>query len=354
MKESSEPLVQQYRELSDVISNFIQIKQKNRIVWHEVEPIFLYYKKYLNGRVEKPYDFEGEVLDYLHRNGEPTARIFLQSLRNDMMKIIAYYNRWQEFYRGYSHQDLLNEAVLYYKKRIKDALVIIHKVIDIDLLNEVPYDKNKLPSTNFKSLQNKLQECRRYSLSLISENYHSMMDSIAKVDDFASVLSGVLFDFSFLTFTIQKQVDVINKFIGEPAPGTDFYPVDYFSTDCAREPIIYFSENLMTDLYDLCNGNQFASINMMNFSANFNLQISETSLVVKKKEKQRVYYLLYKLSEVIQEDMRDTWLEAILDNLKLKKEIYNKKCKEAESITQPQKTKEYVSSLKKILTNYKA
>lgn len=163
MKVSSEPLVQQYRELSDVISNFIQIKQKNRIVWHEVEPIFLYYKKYLNGRVEKPYDFEGEVLDYLHRNGEPTARIFLQSLRNDMMKIIAYYNRWQEFYRGYSHQDLLNEAVLYYKKRIKDALVIIHKVIDIDLLNEVPYDKNKLPSTNFKSLQKKLQECRRYS-----------------------------------------------------------------------------------------------------------------------------------------------------------------------------------------------
>lgn len=38
--------------------------------------------------VKKPYDFEGEIIDYIQRYGEPTARILLQNLGSDMMKII--------------------------------------------------------------------------------------------------------------------------------------------------------------------------------------------------------------------------------------------------------------------------
>lgn len=39
MKETSEPLVQQYRELAAVVRNFIQLKLENRVRCYEVEPI---------------------------------------------------------------------------------------------------------------------------------------------------------------------------------------------------------------------------------------------------------------------------------------------------------------------------
>lgn len=356
MKETSEPLVEQYRELTVIVNKFIQLQQDNRVRWYEVEPIYLYYQKYLNRLVKKPYDFEGEIIDYMQRYGESTTRVLLQNLRSDMMKIITYYNHWQEFYNGFGHRDLLNMAFLYHKKKIEFALKIIHSLIDVDMLKDVPYDKDKSPAANFEKMQNKLQECRSLSLNMFDEYYNSMMESFAKVESFASAIRRVVFDFNYLNFTLQKHVDIINKFIGEPAPGTNFYPIgfDAPSTDCAVEPIVYLPKDLIESIYSLCNGNQFVNVDFENFYANFNLQKSNVSLIVKNKEKQRVYFLLHELSETISEDVRTTWLDNILENLKLEKSSYGKKYKEVDSITQRQSVKDYANNLKNIIKEYKA
>lgn len=356
MKETSEPLVQQYRELTVIVRNFIQIKRDKRARWHEVEPIFLYYKKYLNMLVKKPYDFEGEVIDYMQRYGESTSRVLLQSLRSDMMKIITYYNRWQEFYNGYGHRELLNMAFLYHKKRIENSLKLIHNIVDVDILKDVPYDKDKSPLTNFESLRNKLQECRSFPLSMVDEYYNYMMDSIAKVEDYTSVIRRVLFDFRFLNICLQGHVEIINKFIGEPALDIDFYPAGYDGSDTDRgvESIIYLPKDLIESIYSLCNGNQFVNVDFEDFFANFNLQKSNISLIVKNKEKQRVYFLLHELSETIAEDVRSTWLDNILEILKLEKSSYGKKYKEVDSITQRQSVKDYANNLKNIIKEYKA
>ena len=138
--------------------------------------------------------------------------------------------------------------------------------------------------------------------------------------------------------------------------GTNFYPIgfDAPSTDCAVEPIVYLPKDLIESIYSLCNGNQFVNVDFENFYANFNLQKSNVSLIVKNKEKQRVYFLLHELSETISEDVRTTWLDNILENLKLEKSSYGKKYKEVDSITQRQSVKDYANNLKNIIKEYKA
>lgn len=356
-KESNEPLVQLYRELPKVIDNFILEKRRNRIIWHEVEPIYNYYKKYISGRVSNPFDFEGEVFDYLHRNGEATTKMLLQSLRNEIMRAIAYYDRWSEFYNQYSHKDLLNMALLYHQKKITTSSSIIQNNIgNIDFsFSGFVFDKDRIPSVNFKNFCNTLQKSQ-WNLSTIDEYYNSMMDSIKKIEEFASTAEWVLFDFEFFIFGLQNHVGVINKLIGNPAPEMNFYPIesDDSINDNASEPAVCFSKELLTSIYNLCNGNQFDSVKFDDFSADFNLQKTDTCLVVRKKEKQRVYYLLYRLCELLEEDQQDFWIDKMLDKLKLDKNSYSKKYKEVESVSQKDNSSDYVYSLKRIIINHKA
>ena len=87
-KESQEPLTQQLRVLQKAAYEFIDIKKRDRVSWHSIEYIYSYYTKYLWGRNHE-YDFEGEILDYLNRQGEATTRMLLQRLRAEMLKIIT-------------------------------------------------------------------------------------------------------------------------------------------------------------------------------------------------------------------------------------------------------------------------
>ncbi|MDO4993338.1 MAG: hypothetical protein Q4E26_10340, partial [Prevotellaceae bacterium] len=96
-KESLEPLTQQLRVLQKAAYEFIDIKKQDRVSWHSIEYIYSYYTKYL-WRRNHEYDFEGEILDYLNRQGEATTRMLLQRLRAEMLKIITFYSKWNEFY----------------------------------------------------------------------------------------------------------------------------------------------------------------------------------------------------------------------------------------------------------------
>lgn len=77
-------------------------------------------------------------------------------------------------------------------------------------------------------------------------------------------------------------------------------------------------------------------------------------MTIKKQEKQRVYYLIYRLGELLDDVRRSSWTDDFLDTLHLDKNSYGKKYKEVESGDSKSKAKEFAEAVNRIIRKYKS
>ena len=135
-----------------------------------------------------------------------------------------------------------------------------------------------------------------------------------------------------------------------------YYPADtdekLESIRKAVEP--YFSEEIISSVYRLCNGEQFVQLDFEVFYNAFNLRGTGAEMTIKKQEKQRVYYLIYRLGELLDDVRRSSWTDDFLDTLHLDKNSYGKKYKEVESGDSKSKAKEFAEAVNRIIRKYKS
>lgn len=86
----------------------------------------------------------------------------------------------------------------------------------------------------------------------------------------------------------------------------------------------------------------------------FNLRGTGAEMTIKKQEKQRVYYLIYRLGELLDDVRRSSWTDDFLDTLHLDKNSYGKKYKEVESGDSKSKAKEFAEAVNRIIRKYKS
>ncbi|MDQ2719710.1 MAG: hypothetical protein M3Z26_08135 [Bacteroidota bacterium] len=91
-----------------------------------------------------------------------------------------------------------------------------------------------------------------------------------------------------------------------------------------KDNIIYFDMGLIAKVHAMCNNNQFANVDEIGFFNFFNLRDNH-SVKIKDQERVRVYYLLHKLSEILEKETKKVWLECILMNLQIPRNDYNSK-----------------------------
>lgn len=90
----------------------------------------------------------------------------------------------------------------------------------------------------------------------------------------------------------------------------------------------YFSMKLLSLIHEVCEGEQFEEISAPDFYANMNLHPCNCKLKIKPREKIRVCYLIFLMSEKLSKQDRDKWKDRILKLLDIDDSYYKSKYKE--------------------------
>ena len=122
-------------------------------------------------------------------------------------------------------------------------------------------------------------------------------------------------------------LDILKKYIPggkrQDEPGK---PISQQET--ADEQQEHFSMKLLSLIHEVCIGEQFEEISAPDFYANMNLHPCNCKLKIKPREKIRVCYLIFLMSEKLSKQDRDKWKAGILKLLDIDDSYYKSKYKE--------------------------
>ena len=122
-------------------------------------------------------------------------------------------------------------------------------------------------------------------------------------------------------------LDILKKYIpdGKQEDEPD-KPISQQET--TEEQQEYFSMKLLSLIHEACAGEQFEEISAPDFYANMNLHPCNYKLKIKPREKIRVCYLIFLMSEKLSKQDRDKWKDRILKLLDIEESYYKSKYKE--------------------------
>ena len=90
----------------------------------------------------------------------------------------------------------------------------------------------------------------------------------------------------------------------------------------------YFDMKSLSSIHETCVGEQFEAITISDFYASINLHPCKNRLKIKAREKIRVCYLIFLMSEKLSKQYRDEWRDKILKLLDIDESYYKSKYKE--------------------------
>ena len=122
-------------------------------------------------------------------------------------------------------------------------------------------------------------------------------------------------------------LDILKKYIPD---GKQEYEPDkpINQRETTEEQQEYFSMKLLSLIHEVCVGEQFEEISAPYFYANMNLHPCNYKLKIKPREKIRVCYLIFLMSEKLSKQDRDKWKDRILKLLDIDDSYYKSKYKE--------------------------
>lgn len=122
-------------------------------------------------------------------------------------------------------------------------------------------------------------------------------------------------------------LDILKKYIPDgKQENKSSEPISQQET--TEEQQEYFSMKLLSLIHEACEGEQFEEISAPDFYANMNLYPCNCKLKIKPREKIRVCYLIFLMSEKLSKQDRDKWKDRILKLLDIDDSYYKSKYKE--------------------------
>ena len=122
-------------------------------------------------------------------------------------------------------------------------------------------------------------------------------------------------------------LDILKKYIPDgKQENKSSEPISQQET--TEEQQEYFSMKLLSLIHEVCVGEQFEEISAPDFYANMNLHPCNCKLKTKPREKIRVCYLIFLMSEKLPKQDRDKWKAGILKLLDIDDSYYKSKYKE--------------------------
>lgn len=322
-------------ELSSISKTYSEIISGISITIEDARNLLAFYNSF-----PSVYDVESGIMDLALNAPSERMSIILKSLYYDLRRISNLYQDNREFYdqtvlRLLWHKPIsfLDKEIYTQKKNTQDAsdeLKDASKSFELTPFNGTAKEEAAILERRVNKLTDeyKVQKTKLESLYAERNRLENEKRSIT-TDIFRIIYSKCV-----------GLLAIVEKYYTNPAEN-----VSVQSTSI--ETLLPMS--LIAPIYDLCNGNQFESLPSIDFFHIFNLHSSDAILEVRKNEKARVCYLINQLSEKINIDKRNEWVESMLNTLNISQDYYRSKYREPVSDMPSKKNKEFAEALSDIL-----
>ena len=273
--------------------------------------------------------FESAILELILDKQKEQYTLILNSLKIEIEKNIRAYETKP------LNDDIIKRVCFHYADRrnsiIKDQLEIttkLHKPLndayhrydfigfrehtnEEEILAEKEYERCKAEYDKEKKELDKLYELQKQDRK--------------EAFQYTENLSGDVYRLSLLFMEVLKKYllddNVEEKQQEEPAKQDKVQ-------ETSNEEHEYFDMKQLSPIHETCVGEQFEAITIADFYANINLYPCKNKLKIKAREKIRVCYLIFLMSEKLSKQYRDEWRCQILKLLDIDESYYRSKYKE--------------------------
>ena len=316
-------LIPQYGELNRIYRDYID----NHVFSFDKQKFITdFYRQYNDTKA-----FEAAILELVLGKQKEQYTLILNSLKIEIEK-----NIWAYETRPLN-DDTVKRACSQYMDRhnsaIKDQLEITTKLHEP--LNDAYHRYDFIgfrPHTNEEEMlaEKEYERCKaEYDKEKIELDklYDLQKQDRKEAFQYMENLSSHIYRLSLLFMEILKKYlldDMEEKRQEEPIKQNEQEEVQN-TPDGQHE---YFNIKQLSSIHEICIEKQFEAISISDFYANINLYPCKDKLKIKAREKIRVCYLIFLMSERLPKQDRDKWKNEILKLLDIDENYYKSKYKE--------------------------
>lgn len=313
-------MIPQYGELNRI---YAEIASGKGLSFEKQKFVSDFYNQYKDAQV-----FETSLVKLMLEVDADRYSLLLNSLKQEITSNVSMYNASQTLFdnldieyvcRQYADRFdwSINGQMSVTKECNKELLEAngaleavgfrVHDRQEEELL-ERRYERCKL---EYEQQKEKLDELYELKKQATEEVLQCLKNRFKDISELGSSLLSILE--KYVADQKKKEEGKANVIASEPMP--------------TNQPA-YFSMKLASAIHEICNGEQFEDIPEMDFYASLNLQPCKVRLKIRAREKARVCYLIFLMSETLPKQDREKWKEGIMRLLDISKDYYKSKYKE--------------------------
>ena len=315
-------MIPQYGELNRIYSDFII---SHTFSFDKQKFITDFYKQYNDTTA-----FEAAILELVLDKHKEQYTLILNSLRTEIEKNILIYEKHPLFddeiisrvcYNFAGRYDTDIEAQLRVTQKLSKPLNEAYNRYDSIGYREHTAEEEKQAEKEYERCKAEYDKEKKE----LDKLYELQKQDRKEAFQYTENLSGDVYRLSLLFMEVLKKYllddNVEEKQQEEPAKQDKVQ-------ETSKEEHEYFDMKSLSSIHETCVGEQFEAITISDFYASINLHPCKNRLKIKAREKIRVCYLIFLMSEKLSKQYRDEWRDKILKLLDIDENYYRSKYKE--------------------------
>ncbi|WP_410060248.1 hypothetical protein [Alistipes putredinis] len=312
-------MIPQYGELNRIYSDFIV---SHTFSFDKQKFITNFYKQYNDTKA-----FEAAILELVLDKQKEQYTLILDSLRAEIEKNMMLYEKYPLL-----DDEIISRVCYHFADRYN---IDIEEQLEVTQRLNKPLNEayNRYDSIGYrehtaeeeKQAEKEYERCKaEYEKEKEELNRLYELQKQAKKEAFQYIENccGDIYKLSF------HFMEILAKYIPVAKDKPDEPNKQETQQNVSKERPEYFNTELLSLIHKVCVGEQFEDIATQDFYANMNLSSCEKELKIKAREKIRVCYLIFLMSERLPKQDRDKWKNIILKQLDIDENYYKSKYKE--------------------------
>ena len=312
-------MIPQYGELNRIYSDFIV---SHTFSFDKQKFITNFYKQYNDTKA-----FEAAILELVLDKQKEQYTLILDSLRAEIEKNMMLYEKYPLL-----DDEIISRVCYHFADRYN---IDIEEQLEVTQRLNKPLNEayNRYDSIGYrehtaeeeKQAEKEYERCKaEYEKEKEELNRLYELQKQAKKEAFQYIENccGDIYKLSF------HFMEILAKYIPVAKDKPDEPNKQETQQNVSKERPEYFNTELLSLIHKVCVGEQFEDIATQDFYANMNLYSCKKELKIKAREKIRVCYLIFLMSERLPRQDRDKWKNIILKQLDIDENYYKSKYKE--------------------------
>ena len=312
-------MIPQYGELNRIYSDFIV---SHTFSFDKQKFITDFYKQYNDTKA-----FEAAILELVLDKPKEQYTLILNSLRTEIEKNMLLYEKYPLLddeiiscvcYHFADRYNIDIEAQLEATQKLNKPLNEAYNRYDSIGYREHTEAEEKQAEKEYECCKAEYEKEKEELDRLYELQRQARKEAFQYIENCCEDIYKLSFHF----------MEILAKYIPMAKDKPDELDKQEKQPDVPKEHPEYFNTELLLLIHKVCAGEQFENITVPDFYANINLHPCKNRLKIKAREKIRVCYLIFLMSEKLSKQYRDEWRSQILKLLDIDESYYRSKYKE--------------------------